>query len=124
MKRWTLRDRLRYGWTDPATILDTPYNINTPIGPQWLKRRVMQLLIIAVFAMVAWPVFAQSYCLPKDGKDRIQKTGPTCPSGYRSSGRDCCEALRANEPKAFPKIEGKACPSGTFASGNFCKEFR
>lgn len=64
-----------------------------------------------------------NYCQPtSSGKDRFPKTG-TCPSGYFSSGQ-CCEAYRADEPKAFPKIDGKACPSGTYASGSACKSYR
>jgi hypothetical protein len=65
---------------------------------------------------------AASYCLPKNGKDRIAKQG-ICASGYFASG-DCCEAFHTDTPRAFHRIEGKACSSGSFASGGACKSFR
>jgi hypothetical protein len=74
------------------------------------------LVIVAVV-----PAVAASYCLPKNGKDRIAKTG-TCPSGYFASG-DCCEAFATDTKKAFPKQIGKACPSGSYVSGSACVSF-
>ena len=77
-------------------------------------------LSLVIVAMI--PAGAASYCLPKNGKDRISKAG-TCPAGYFASG-DCCEAFHADTKKAFPKIEGKACPSGSYVSGGSCVTLR
>ena len=83
----------------------------------------MNRIIIAIVALGVTPALAESpYPTPKDGKERIQRTG-TCPTGYVGKG-DFCEALHEDTPRAYPKIKGAACPTGTFASGDACKAFR
>ncbi|CAH1691726.1 conserved exported hypothetical protein [Hyphomicrobiales bacterium] len=82
----------------------------------------MLKLTILVALLLPGPVVAASYCLPKNGKDRIAKTG-ICPTGYFASA-DCCEAFRDDAKRAVPKIEGKACPSGFFRSQAYCVSFR
>lgn len=73
--------------------------------------------------LLATPAMAESpYPTPKDGKERIQRTG-TCPTGYVGKG-DKCEALHSDTPRAYPYIPGTSCPSGTFRSGDACKAFR
>ncbi len=79
-------------------------------------------IVFALVIVTVVPAGAASYCLPKNGKDRIAKTG-TCPAGYFASG-DCCEAFKSTTKKAFPKIEGKACPSGSYVSGGSCVTLR
>lgn len=79
--------------------------------------------ILLLIALSAAPAFAESpYPTPKDGKERITRTG-TCPTGYVGKG-DKCEALHSDTPRAYPYIPGTACPSGTFRSGDACKAFR
>ena len=73
--------------------------------------------------LLATPAMAESpYPTPKDGKERLQRTGK-CPTGYVGLGNRC-EALHKDTPRAYPKIKGEPCPSGTFGSGDYCKEFR
>ncbi len=86
---------------------------------------MIKSLITAAIAVtiVSSSALAESpYCVPKNGRDRIPKTG-TCPTGYFGSG-NCCEAFRSDEPRAMPKIDGAACPSGYFSSGGSCKALR
>lgn len=80
-------------------------------------------LAVALVCSVTASALAESpYPTPKDGKERIQRTG-SCPTGYVGKG-DKCEALHPDTPRAYPVIPGKACPSGTFRSGDACKAFR
>jgi hypothetical protein len=83
----------------------------------------MQILIVMVLSVLPAAAWAGPYCVPHSGKDRINKIGATCPTGYFASG-NCCEALHKDTPTAIPKIKGAACPSGYFASGDACKAFR
>ena len=79
--------------------------------------------LVALMIVLSTPAMATSpYCVPKNGRDRIAKTG-SCPTGYFASG-NCCEALHDNTPRAMPKIQGAACPSGYFSSGGSCKAIR
>ncbi len=82
------------------------------------------ILKIAIVGILMMPATAQaaSYCLPKNGKDRIAKAG-TCPTGYFTSG-ECCEAFRTDTKRAIHKINGKACPSGFYTSQAYCVSFR
>jgi hypothetical protein len=82
----------------------------------------MKTIMILAALLLPTAAAAESYCLPKNGKARIEKRG-TCPSGYFASG-DCCEAFHADTKAAIPRIQGKACPSGTYASGGACVSFR
>ncbi len=81
----------------------------------------MRSLVFMFVLLTTAPAMAATYCLPKNGKDRIAKAG-TCPSGYFASG-DCCEAFRAETKRAFPK-QGSTCPPGSFSSSNYCVGFR
>lgn len=76
---------------------------------------------VIIMATPATAVTESPYPTPKDGRERIVRTG-SCPTGYVGKGR-FCEALHADTPRAYPVIPGKACPSGTFRSGDACKEF-
>lgn len=83
---------------------------------------MIRLAVALALVIAASPAGAAGYCVPKNGKDRITKTG-FCPSGYFASG-NCCEAFHADTKKAFPKLPGKACPSGSYVSGGSCVSLR
>ena len=83
----------------------------------------MKKIAVLAIALMATPALAESpYPTPKDGHERIQRTG-TCPTGYVGKG-NFCEALHEDTPTAYPKIKGAPCPAGTFASGDYCMRFR
>jgi hypothetical protein len=53
MRRWTLRDRWKYGWTDPATILDMKRDPRKPLDPPSLTPLVVGLMA-ALILFVWW----------------------------------------------------------------------
>ena len=83
---------------------------------------MLRILFAVVISATPLAGQASDYCRPKNGKDRIAKTG-FCPSGYFASG-NCCEAYHRDTKSAFPKLPGKACPSGSYVSGGSCVSHR
>ena len=90
----------------------------------------MTWIAVTLLALIAaLPALAgqEADCMTgRDGKARIPRGDALfCPSEYflTDSGR-CCQAFRADAPRAIPKVQGKACPSGSFTSGgDWCLSF-